>query len=101
MAELRQTQRFARWLDGLGDLRGRARILARIERLAAGHPGDVAPVGEGVSEMRIDVGPGYRVYFTRRGRTVIVLLAGGNKQTQAADIRAALQLARGLTEQPR
>lgn len=98
MAELRQTERFARWLDGLRDLRGRARIQARIERLAAGHPGDVAPVGEGVSEMRIDVGPGYRVYFTRRGRTVIVLLAGGNKQTQAADIRAALLLARGLTE---
>lgn len=101
MTELRQTERFARWLDGLRDLRGRARIQARIERLAAGHPGDVAPVGEGVSEMRIDVGPGYRVYFTRRGRTVIVLLAGGNKQTQAADIRAALQLARGLAEKLR
>ena len=98
MIELRQTERFARWLDGLRDLRGRARIQARIERLAAGHPGDVAPVGEGVSEMRIDVGPGYRVYFTRRGRTVIVLLAGGNKQTQGADIRAALRLARCLTE---
>ena len=98
MAELRQTERFARWLDGLRDLRGRARIQARIERLAAGHPGDVAPVGEGVSEMRIDVGPGYRVYFTRRGRTVIVLLAGGNKQTQGADIRAALRMARCLTE---
>ena len=98
MIELRQTERFARWLDGLRDLRGRARIQARIERLAAGHPGDVAPVGEGVSEMRIDVGPGYRVYFTRRGRTVIVLLAGGSKQTQGADIRAALRLARCLTE---
>jgi putative addiction module killer protein len=97
MTELRQTERFARWLDGLRDVRGRARIQARIERLAAGNRGDVAPVGEGVSEIRIDVGPGYRVYFTRRGRTVIVLLAGGNKQTQAADIRAALQLARGLT----
>ena len=97
MAELRQTERFARWLDGLRDLRGRARIQARIERPAAGHPGDVAPVGEGVSEMRIDVGPGHRVYFTRRGRTVFVLLAGGNKQTQGADIRAALRLARGLT----
>jgi len=101
VVELRKTARFARWLDDLQDIRGRARIQARIERLAAGNPGDVAPVGEGVSEMRIDVGPGYRVYFTRRGRTVIVLLAGGNKQTQAADIRAALQLARGLTEQLR
>lgn len=97
MTELRQTERFARWLDGLRDLRGRARVQARIERLAAGNPGDVAPVGEGVSEMRSHVGPGYRVYFTRRGRTVIVLLAGGNRQTQAADVRAALQLARGLT----
>jgi putative addiction module killer protein len=79
-------------------VRGRARIQARIERLAAGNPGDVAPVGEGVSELRIDVGPGYRVYFTRRGRTVIILLAGGSKHTQTADIRAALQLARGLSE---
>ncbi len=98
MTELRQTKRFARWLDGLRDLRGRARIQARIERLATGHPGDVAPVGEGVSEMRIAAGPGYRVYFTRRGRAVIVLLAGGDKRTQAADIRSALQLARGLRE---
>src|SRR5512140_892246 len=98
MTELRQTERFARWLDGLRDPRGRARIQARIERLAAGHPGDVAPVGEGVSEMRIDVGPGYRVYFTQRGRALIILLAGGSKRTQAADIRTALQLARGLSE---
>ena len=101
MIEIRKTDVFAKWLDNLRDIRARARILVRIERLAAGNPGDVAPVGEGVSEMRIDVGPGYRVYFTRRGRTVIVLLAGGNKETQAADIRAALQLARGLTEQLR
>lgn len=63
-----------------------------------GNPGDVAPVGEGVSELRIDVGPGYRVYFTRRGRAVIILLAGGSKHTQTADIRAALRLARGLSE---
>lgn len=68
MIELRKTARFARWLDELRDLQGRARIQARIERLAAGNPGDVAPVGEGVSELRIDVGPGYRVYFTQRGR---------------------------------
>lgn len=98
MIELRKTARFVRWLDDLRDLRGRARIQARIERLAADNPGDVAPVGEGVSELRVDVGPGYRVYFTRRGRTVIVLLAGGSKHTQAADIKAALQLARGLSE---
>lgn len=98
MIELRKTARFAQWLDELRDLQGRARIQARIERLAAGNPGDVAPVGEGVSELRIDVGPGYRVYFTQRGRTVIVLLAGGSKRTQSVDIKAALQLARGLLE---
>jgi putative addiction module killer protein len=96
--ELRKTERFARWLDDLRDIRGRARVQARIERLAAGNPGDVAPVGEGVSELRVDVGPGYRVYFTRRGRAVIILLGGGSKQTQPADIRAALRLARALTE---
>ena len=96
--EVRRTERFARWLDALRDVRGRARIQARIERLAAGNPGDVAPVGEGVSELRIDVGPGHRVYFTRRGRAVIILLAGGSKHTQTTDIRAALQLARGLAE---
>lgn len=98
VAEVRKTARFAQWLDDLQDIRGRARIQARIERLAAGNPGDVAPVGEGVSELRIDVGPGYRVYFAKRGRALIILLAGGSKRTQAADIRAALQLARGLSE---
>src|SRR5215207_2163032 len=98
MVEFRRTERFARWLNGLRAVSGRARIEARIERLAAGNPGDVAPVGEGVSELRIDVGPGYRVYFTRRGRAVIILLAGGSKHTQTADIRAALQLARSVSE---
>jgi len=71
-------------------------VQVRVERLAAGNPGDVRPVGEGVSELRIDYGPGYRVYFTRRGRTVIILLAGGDKRTQAADIKTALRLARDL-----
>ena len=89
---------FARWLDGLPDVRARARVLARIERLVAGNPGDVAPVGEGVSELRIDYGPGYRVYFKKRGRRLIILLAGGDKSTQGKDIRAALRLARGLEE---
>jgi putative addiction module killer protein len=98
VVELRKTARFARWLDGLQDIQGRARIQARIERLAAGNPGDVAPVGEGVSELRIDVGPGYRVYFAQRGRALIMLLAGGSKRTQAADIRTARQMARGLSE---
>ena len=73
-----------------------ARVLVRVERLAAGNPGDVRPVGEGVSELRIDYGPGYRVYFTLRGRAVVILLAGGDKRTQAADIKTALRLARNL-----
>ena len=96
--EVRKTEVFARWIDGLRDIRVRARVLARIERLAAGSPGDVAPVGEGVSELRIDYGPDYRVYFRKRGRCSIVLLAGGDKSTQSKDIRVALQLARGLEE---
>jgi putative addiction module killer protein len=98
MMEIRKTEVFARWVDGLRDIRARARVLARIERLAAGNPGDVAPVGEGVSELRIDYGPGYRVYFKKRGRRLIVLLAGGDKSTQSKDIRAALKLARTLEE---
>lgn len=98
MIEIRKTARFANWLDGLRDLRARARIQVRIERLATGHVGDAKPVGEGVSELRIDYGPGYRVYFVKRGNEVIVLLAGGDKRTQARDIRTALRLARGLRE---
>ena len=96
MLEVRRTEVYARWLDGLRDVRARARVLVRVERLAAGNPGDVGPVGEGVSELRIDYGPGYRVYFKRQGRTVVVLLAGGNKRTQGADIETALRLARNL-----
>lgn len=96
--EIRKTEVFAKWLDELRDLRGRARVLARIERLAAGNPGDVKPVGEGISEMRIDYGPGYRVYFKRRGRMLIILLAGGDKSTQSKDIRTAMRLARNLSE---
>lgn len=98
MADVRKTDLFARWLDDLRDIRARARIQARIERLAAGNPGDVAPVGAGVSELRIDVGPGYRVYFKRRGHALIILLAGGDKRTQAADIKNALRLAQSLSE---
>ena len=94
MARVLKTDCFATWLDGLGDLRGRARVQVRIERLIAGNPGDVAPVGEGVSELRIDHGPGYRVYFMRRGPDALILLVGGDKSTQAADIRTALHLAR-------
>ena len=98
MVEIRKTELFTRWLDGLRDIRARARIQVRIERLAAGNPGDVEAVGEGVSELRIDYGPGYRVYFKRRGEEVIILLAGGDKRSQARDITTARRLARGLEE---
>lgn len=94
--EIRKTPNFVVWLDGLRDIHARARIQARIERLAAGNPGDVEPVGEGVSELRIDHGPGYRVYFKRRGRALVILLAGGDKSSQSKDIRTALRLAREL-----
>ena len=96
MIEIRQTETFAAWFRNLRDRRAKARILVRIDRLSLGNPGDAKPVGEGVSELRIDYGPGYRVYFVRRGDTVIVLLAGGDKRTQARDIEAALKLARFL-----
>lgn len=98
MIELRKTKVFAQWLDGLRDIQARARVQARIERLAAGNPGDVEPVGEGVSELRINYGPGYRVYFKQRGQELIILLAGGDKATQSRDIKAALRLARNLLE---
>ena len=98
MIELRKTAVFARWLDELHDLRARARVQARLDRLTEGNPGDVKPVGEGVSELRIDYGPGYRVYFKARGRTVIILLAGGDERTQTRDVRTALRLACELSE---
>lgn len=98
MIEIRKTEIFGQWLDGLRDLQARGRVQARLERLAGGNPGDVEPVGEGVSELRINYGPGYRVYFKQRGRELIVLLAGGDKRTQAKDIKTALRLARGLSE---
>lgn len=96
MIELRKTATFAKWLDGLGDIRARARVQARIERLATGHAGDAKPVGEGVAELRIDYGPGYQVYYKKRGRELVILLAGGDKRTQTGDIRTALRLARNL-----
>ncbi len=98
MTEIRKTEVFAKWIDGLRDVRAKARILVRIERLASGNPGDAEPVGEGVSELRIDYGPGYQVYYKRQGHALIVLLAGGDKRTQDRDIRRALQLARELEE---
>ena len=96
MLEIRKTELFAIWLDSLRDVRARARVQVRIERLATGNPGDVQPVREGVSELRIDYGPGYRVYFKKIGSEVLILLAGGDKRTQDADIKTALRLARKL-----
>lgn len=91
--EVRQTDVFSAWFAGLRDRRGRGRITARIRRLSLGNPGDVKPVGAGVSEMRIDHGPGYRVYFVGRGEAIVILLCGGDKRTQDRDIKRALDLA--------
>ena len=93
MFELKQTETFRTWWTRLKDERARGLIFSRLNRLAYGHAGDVAPVGEGVSELRIHYGPGYRVYFRKRGRTAIVLLCGGDKKSQAKDIRMAKRLA--------
>ena len=94
--EVRQTEVFARWFARLRDGQARVRIDNRIRRLSLGNSGDVMPVGEGVSELRIDYGPGYRVYFVRRGPDLIILLAGGDKDSQRRDILRALELARNL-----
>lgn len=98
MLKVRQTETFADWMECLRDRRARARIEVRVNRLALGNPGEVRPVGEGVSEPRIDYGPGYRVYFVKRGLKRVVLLAGGDKDSQARDIRAALILARAIQD---
>jgi putative addiction module killer protein len=94
MIEVRQTAFFTAWLNGLRDRKAHARILARIRRLSVGNPGDVKPVGSGVSELRIDYGPGYRLYFVARGETVVILLCGGDKRTQARDIAQAIEMAK-------
>lgn len=94
MLKVLRTSVFANWINDLRDSKARARIQARIERLIIGNPGDVKSVGSGVSEMRIDYGPGYRVYFTRRGTTIVLLLAGGTKDSQERDIKQAQELAR-------
>ena len=96
MIEIRQTEVFSKWLRGLRDRQMRARIQTRIDRLQLGLAGDVKPIGEGVSELRIDYGPGYRIYFVQRGGELIVLLAAGDKRTQDRDIKTALKLARDL-----
>ncbi|MDP3113091.1 MAG: type II toxin-antitoxin system RelE/ParE family toxin [Thermodesulfovibrionales bacterium] len=98
MIEVRQTEIYAKWFDALQDRQARARIDIRIRRLSIGNLGDVKPVGEGVSELRIDYGPGYRVYFAQRARELVILLAGGDKRSQEADIKTAIQLLRTLKE---
>lgn len=94
MIEIRETETYTKWFSRLKDERAKARINVRIYRLSRGNPGDVRPVGEGVSEIRVDHGPGYRVYFVRHGDVVVILLCGGEKATQAADIAMAKQMAR-------
>jgi putative addiction module killer protein len=94
--EVCQTEVFSKWLRELRDRRARARIQTRIDRLQLGLAGDAKPVSEGVSELRIDYGPAYRVYFARRGRELVILLAGCDKSTQDRDIKTALELARDL-----
>ena len=96
MIEIRQTETYSDWFDGLRDQRAKARINIRIRRLSLGNPGDVAPVGGGISELRIPYGPGYRLYFVQRGSMLVVLLCGGDKSTQAADIKRARELASEL-----
>ena len=96
MKSLQTTDVFDHWYDGLRDRQGRARIAARLRRVELGNFGDVKPVGSGVSELRIDYGPGYRVYYTKHGLEVVLLLAGGDKKTQTRDIKIALRLARNL-----
>lgn len=93
MVEIFKSSHFDGWLRGLRDIRAVARIQARIDRLALGNPGDVKPVGTGISEMRIDYGPGYRVYYMQRGPIVIILLCGGDKSSQQKDIEMAKALA--------
>jgi putative addiction module killer protein len=96
MVELRKTDLFAKWLDGLDDDRAKAKIAQRLVRVQSGLFGDVKPVGGSVSELRIDYGPGYRLYFTQRGRAIVILLCGGDKSTQRADIRKAKELVANL-----
>jgi putative addiction module killer protein len=93
MIEIRQTESYIKWFEKLKDRRARARIAIRIRRVSLGNMGDVKPVGDGISELRIDYGPGYRVYFTQKSNQLIILLAGGDKTTQASDIQKAKKIA--------
>ena len=99
MKEIRRSSVYKKWIKDLRDPHARARILARVDRLADGNPGDVKPVGEGCSEMRIDYGPGYRVYYKDTGREIIIMLCGGDKRTQDKDIERAKEIARDYEEE--
>lgn len=94
MIDIRQTEHYASWFASLKDRTARARIDIRIRRMSLGNLGDVKPVGSGVSELRIDYGPGYRVYFVQRGEALVILLAGGDKRTQSKDIHTAIEMAK-------
>ena len=96
MLEVRQTQTYAEWFKGLRDRTAQTRIDIRVRRLSLGNPGDVKPVGDGISELRVDQGPGYRVYFMQKADVLVVLLVGGDKSSQDKDIRNAKLLAREL-----
>jgi putative addiction module killer protein len=98
MIDVKQTETFRKWWSGLKDKRALGIIFSRLDRLAYGHAGDVEPVGDGISELRIHYGPGYRVYFQRRGSVLIILLCGGDKSTQARDIKRAKRLAETWSE---
>ena len=96
MIEVRQTATFASWLEDLRDANARSRIVVRIRRLELGNPGDVKSVGDGINELRISYGPGYRIYFTRQGQEIVLLLCGGDKSSQSRDIAMARQMAKEL-----
>ncbi|MAY70314.1 MAG: addiction module antitoxin RelB [Halomonas sp.] len=100
MNMIRETQTYAAWFAKMRDPRAKARILARLRRVELGNVGDCEAVGEGISELRIHYGPGYRVYFVQKGHELIILLVGGDKSSQARDIELAKRLARELTEAP-
>jgi len=95
MIQIEVTDEFDKWLKGLRDLQAKERVFERIRRLREGNPGDVKSVGKGVSEMRISYGPGYRLYYTQRGKTVVLLLCGGDKSSQKADIARAVAMVKG------
>jgi putative addiction module killer protein len=98
MVEVRQTAEFMSWLRSLDDQNAYARVVARIRHMELGNPGDAKSVGSGVVEMRIDYGPGYRVYYTKRGAAIVILLCAGDKRTQKQDIKRAIEMVRGMAE---